>query len=180
MKGIGQYSCGHRAVMVFRAAVYLALTTISGLPYAVADEAIGAPQQQPALPPIKSLKSIDYPVKAKLNGLEGTVLIEFNVDAKGKPTNLSVLRADDPMFASAASELFAGTRFDVAKDWANSAGYPLRYRMGIVFCIPPSGQVDTFAESRDTPIIVSTNRIPGSPIRNPVSPGATGRCAKSR
>jgi TonB family protein len=180
MNGNKKYACGHRAVIGFRAAVYLALTPIVGLPHAVADEVISAPQQQPALPPVKSSKPFYYPEKAKRIGLEGTVLIEFNIDAKGKPTNLSVLRADDPMLASATRELFAGTRFDVANDWAKSANYSWRYRIGIVFCIPPSGQVDTFAESTYPPMIISTNRIPGSPVRNPVSPGATGQCAKSR
>jgi TonB family protein len=180
MNGKRKYTYGHRAVLRFGAAVVFALTSIVSLPHASADEAIIGSQQQPALPPVKSSKPFYYPDKAKRIGLEGTVLVEFNIDAKGKPTNLSVLRSDDPLFASAARELFAGTRYDVPSDWPTSANYSWRFRVGIVFCIPPSGQVDTFAESTYPPMIISTNRIPGSPVRNPVSSGATGQCAKSR
>jgi TonB family protein len=173
---------GGLAVIGFRAAAYLVLTSVISfsVPHAVADEAISASQRQPALPPVKSSKPFSYPEKAKRIGLEGTVLIEFNIDAKGKPTNLSVLRTDDPVFASAARELFDGMRFNVASDWASSANYAWRYRLGIVFCIPPSGQVETFAESTYPPIVIATNRIPGSPVRNPVLAGATGQCARSR
>ena len=46
----------------------------------------------------------------------------------------------------------------------------------MVFCIPPSGQVDTFSETLYPPIIVTTNRIPGSPIRHPVEPGSWILC----
>jgi hypothetical protein len=47
-----------------------------------------------------------------------------------------------------------------------------RYHIGFVFCIPPSDLVETFGIAA-LPVTISTNRIPGSPIRNPPAAGAT-------
>jgi TonB family protein len=173
-------NCPHFGCRInkLRVAAWFAMMQVFGLPHALANEPASMTQQQPAIPRTKSSKDFYYPDNAKRVGLEGTVLVEFNIDAKGKATGVTVIRADDPVFARAAKEFYSGLRFDVPRDWASSANISWRYRVGMVFCIPPSGQVDAFSETTYPPIIVTTNRIPGSPVRHPVEPGSSGSCAK--
>jgi TonB family protein len=142
----------------------------------VADGSPGVVSEKETLPPLKSNKGIYYPESAKRTGLEGKVLVAFDIVKDGRVANLSVLFSDDGVFESTAKEYMSGLRFDVPSDWATSQSHFERYHIGFVFCIPPSSLVETFGIAA-SPVIISTNRIPGSPIRNPPAAGTTGPCA---
>jgi len=140
----------------------------------LADESQSAgPEKQ--LPPLKSSKGIYYPEAAKRVGLEGKVLVAFDIVADGRADNLSIVFSDDSAFESAAKEYTSGLRFEVPSNWASSESRYQRYHIGFVFCIPPSSLVGTFGVAA-SPVTISTKRIPGSPIRNPPTAGATGAC----
>jgi TonB family protein len=143
---------------------------------AVADESPGVVSEKQTLPPVKSSKDIYYPETAKRAGLEGKVLVAFDIVKGGRVANLSVLFSDDAVFESAAKEYMSGLRFDVPSDWATSQNHYERYHIGFVFCIPPSSLIETFGIAA-SPVTISTNRIPGSPIRNPPAAGAGGPCS---
>jgi TonB family protein len=119
-----------------------------------------------------------YPDKAKRLGLEGRALVEFNIDADGQSKQLSIVFADDATFAHMATTIISGARFDVPTDWVASGHEEQRYRLGLVFCLPPSSQMDTFTETTDT-VVIKGSRIPGSPIRHPPSPGTAGKCMQT-
>lgn len=143
---------------------------------AVADESPGVVSEKQTLPAVKRSKDINYPDTAKRAGLEGKVLVAFDILKDGRIANLSILFSDDGVFESTAKEYMSGLRFDVPSDWATSQGHYVRYHIGFVFCIPPSSLVETFGIAA-SPVTISTNRIPGSPVRNPPAAGATGPCA---
>jgi TonB family protein len=143
-----------------------------------ADESQSAALESQTLPPLKSSKSLYYPETAKRDGLEGKVLVAFDIVADGHAANLAILFSDDPSFENTARQYISGLRFEVPSNWANSEGRYARYHIGFVFCIPPSSVVGTFGVAA-SPVIVRTNRITGSPIRNPPVAGATGPCVAS-
>jgi TonB family protein len=142
----------------------------------VADESPGAVSEKQILPPLKSSKDIYYPEPAKRVGLEGKVLVAFDIVTGGRVANVSVLFSDDRVFENTAKEYVSGLRFDVPGDWAKSQSHYERYHIGFVFCIPPSSLVESFGIAA-SPVTISTNRIADSPIRNPPAAGATGPCA---
>ena len=110
-------------------------------------------------------------------GREGRVELEFNIAADGKATHVTVLLADDKALAPDARELLGAVSFDVPGDWQSSGLGAMRYRLGMVYCLPPSGQNEQFPEPVST-MIITAARIPGSPVRHPVQAGANGRCAQ--
>ena len=141
-----------------------------------ADEPLNTASEQQLLPPIKSSKGLYYPDAAKRVGLEGKVLVAFDIVADGRVANLAILFSDESAFENTAKEYMSGLRFEVPSNWASSASRYQRYHIGFVFCIPPSDLVGTFGIAA-SPVTISTSRIPGSPIRNPPTAGATGPCA---
>jgi len=140
-----------------------------------------ANQSTPArrLPPAKSIDGIlYYHAEARRLGREGRVELEFNIGADGKATHVTVLLADDRALAPDARELLEAISFDVPRDWQSSGSEAMRYRLGLVYCLPPSGQKEQFPEAVST-MIITAARIPGSPVRHPVPAGANGRCAQT-
>jgi hypothetical protein len=103
------------------------------------------------------------------------VLVAFDIVKDGRVANLSIIFSDDGVFENTVKEYMSGLRFDVPSDWATSQSHYERYHIGFVFCIPPSSFVETFGIAA-SPVTISTNRIPGSPIRNPPAAEATGPC----
>jgi TonB family protein len=142
----------------------------------LADELLSTASEQQILPPVKSSKGIYYPDAAKRVGLEGKVLVAFDIAADGRVANLAILFSDESAFENTAREYMSGLRFEVPGSWASSASRYQRYHVGFVFCIPPSDLVGTFGIAA-SPVTISTNRISGSPIRNQPAAGATGPCA---
>jgi TonB family protein len=141
----------------------------------LADESPSAASEQQALPRFKNSKPPYYPDAAKLAGLEGKVLVAFDIVADGRVANLAIIFSDERVFEKTAEEFMSGLRFEVPSTWATSNSRYQRYHMGFVFCIPPSGLVDTFGIAA-SPVTISTNRMRGAPIRNPPAAGATGSC----
>jgi len=141
-----------------------------------AEESVDPLPESPALPRVKNSKGIYYPERAKRDGLEGKVLVAFDIDAGGRVSHLAVLDSDDSVFEATAREYLTGLQFDVPSDWSKSAAHLIRYHIGFLFCIPPSSLDLTFGVPAN-PVIISTNRITGSPIRHPLVPGADAKCA---
>jgi TonB family protein len=146
-------------------------------PSAAANES--TPAVRPRLPPAKSIGDVlYYQEEARRSGREGRVELEFNIGADGKANHVAVLLADDQLLARDARELLRAIRFDVPSDWQSSGLGSTRYRLGMVYCLPPSGQNEQFAEDVSK-MIITAARVPGAPVRHPVRPGADGRCAQA-
>jgi TonB family protein len=149
-----------------------------GMTTAIADETAPIGQQPPQMPHFKSVATPYYPDEAKRRGIEGTVLVEFNIDVKGKAKDLIVLRSDQELFTKFAKDFYSSARFDVPGDWASSGNAVYRFKFGMVFCLPPSSQPDAFPESPYPPIYVKGSSLRGAPTRHPVQPGSTSKCAQ--
>jgi TonB family protein len=141
-----------------RAVLLLAALQFPFMPAAVAEDPAPATQATPPLPEFKSIKPFYYPDKAKRLDLEGSVLAEFSIDAGGRTRGVTLLRADDALFAATAMQAFSGITYKVPVGWS-PADSSVRFRMVMVFCLPPSNQTTTFAESPYDPLIVAANRI---------------------
>ena len=132
--------------------------------------------QLPKLPKIK-LSNLDwYDPVAKEGGFEGRVLLAFDITTTGAAKNISVIWAEDKYLAKRASRLLADSRFNVPQDWATS-GAALRWRIGFVYCLNPSGQSDEF-EIPVEKIYINGSRIPRAPVRTKPEPGASGVCGQ--
>ncbi len=146
-------------------------------PAAAANES--TPAARLKLPPAKSIDNVlYYREQSRRLGREGRIELEFNIRSDGKANHVAVLLADDRALARDARELLGAIRFDVPQDWQNSALGSARFRLGMVYCLPPSGQNEQFPEDVSK-MIITAARVPGAPVRHPVRPGAYGRCAQA-
>ena len=138
-----------------------------------------APVARPKLPPAKSIDNVlYYQEEARRLGREGRVEFEFNIAADGKANHVAVLLADDPVLARDARKLLGAITFDVPSDWQTSGLESMRYRLGMIYCLPPSGQNEQFPEDVSK-LTITAARVPGAPVKHPVAPGADGRCAQA-
>jgi TonB family protein len=126
--------------------------------------------------PDSKIGTIDwYPVQARRAGLEGRVLVAFNVTPAGQATNASIIWSEESIFEAPSLGFLARTHFKVPADWPGSALSP-RIRVGFVFCLKPSGQSSDFAMPVEI-ITVTGSRLNGAPVRSKPSRGASGPCA---
>jgi Gram-negative bacterial TonB protein C-terminal len=146
-------------------------------PAAVANEPTAVPE--PRLPPAKGIdKVLPYQEEARRQGREGRVEFEFNIGADGKANRVALLLADDRSLSRDARQLLGAIRFDVPSDWESSGLGSMRYRLGMVYCLPPSGQSEQLPEGVSK-MIITAARVAGAPVKHPVRPGAYGRCARA-
>jgi hypothetical protein len=99
-----------------------------------------------------------YPQEAVRRGLEGRVLAAFDITTDGNAVNVAILWAEDPLLAEATRHALAAFHFDVPDDWA-SYGVRRRWRMGFVYCLPPSDESDDFV----IPVDVTTIKVSRRP-----------------
>jgi TonB family protein len=143
----------------------------------LADQFDSAATKPPPLPKLKSVgKGVAYPDAAKRVGVEGKVIIGFDIAADGRAINISLVSSDDTVFEKPAMELLRSATFELPKRADGAIIHETRYRAGFVFCLPPSSLDDNFPMPV-IPIVISSTRMRGSPIRNPPPAGATGQCA---
>lgn len=135
-----------------------------------------ASDNTPHLSPRESkLGNIDwYPIQARRAGLEGRVLVAFNVTPAGQATNASIIWAEEPIFEAPTLGFLARSRFQVPPDW-QASGPSRRLRLGFVFCLNPSGQSSDFAMPVEL-VTITASRLNRAPVRSKPAPGASGPC----
>jgi TonB family protein len=117
-----------RSRLIVRAAIAVAMASIV--------LGRGAPAQGLAppieLPPYKgTLKDDYYPEYARGHALQGRVLVELNVDARGVPKDVVVANAEPARdFDESARALVKNLRFEVPAGWEQS-GAAHRFRIGV-------------------------------------------------
>ncbi len=88
--------------------------------------------QVDSLPHPKTPISPVFPLRARRDGVSGSVLLEFVVDATGAPRDIRVLSATPPgYFEQAALHAIAHTTFDPASQ--NASPVPCRVTLPLVF-----------------------------------------------
>jgi protein TonB len=94
----------------------------SGVPHA----AVSAVILQNIKARIESVKA--YPLMARRRGTEGSVLVEFAINAKGMPENIAVLRSSGSEVLDAAAKM-AIIKAAPFPDFAGSIEVPITYRI---------------------------------------------------
>ena len=76
-----------------------------------------------------------YPAAAIREGIEGRVMLAFDVARDGRPVKIEAIAAEPPgYFDDAAVEMMKDWRYCPLRD--GDADYPKRIRQGIVFSFP--------------------------------------------
>jgi TonB family protein len=145
--------------------------------YGMADQSDAVTSEPSTLPKIKTSKGLYYPDRAKLLGQEGKVIVAFDIAENGQATNSSLVFSDNNLFVKPSMDFVASLSLELPKTESGTEIRQARYRIGFVFCLPPSSLDDTFAVPV-IPVVVSGSRIPGAPVRNPPATGASGQCTK--
>jgi TonB family protein len=144
-----------------------------------ADEPVAAsdPFQLPKLPPMEFSRNVDwYPDRARVTGLEGRALVAFDITPGGSAQRISILWSEDALLASSATQMLSKAQFKVSADWRTS-GASRRWRLGFIYCLPPSSQSEEFGIPVET-VLITGSRLPGAPQRHPPDPNSTSRCNK--
>jgi TonB family protein len=140
---------------------------------AYADDGTG---EQPALPRIESSGSLDfYPPAALSDGIEGRVLIGFDITPAGHTKNVSLIWGENGILNAMALRVVTNYHFAVPADWERT-GALQRWRLGFVYCIPPSSQSDEFAVAPGGKVYIRGARLPGATVRNKPDPKASSIC----
>jgi TonB family protein len=131
------------------------------------------------LPRIESTGSLDfYPPAALRDGVEGRVLIGFDITPAGLTKNVSLIWGENGTLNAMAVRVVTNYHFAVPSGW-ETTGALQRWRLGFVYCIPPSSQSDEFAVGPAGKVYIRGARLPGAPVRNKPEPGASSVCMTS-
>jgi TonB family protein len=165
------------SVLRFLTAFLIVLTsTMSALS---ADEPVAAsdPFQLPKLPPVEFSHNLEwYPARARFRGLEGRVLVAFDITSAGSAQKISILWTEDALLASSAEQMLSKAHFKIPTDWQTSGAWR-RWRLGFIYCLPPSSQPEEFGVPVET-VLITGSRIRGSPQNHPPDPNSASRCVK--
>jgi len=119
-----------------------------------------------------------YGATAKRQGLEGRVLVAFNITTEGQAKNVSVVWTEDSVLAANTLQLLKAVRFKVPPDWG-TADIWRRWQVGFVYRLCPSGQSGEFAIPVE-PIYITGSRLPGAPVHTVPISRESDACAQSR
>lgn len=92
-----------------------------------------------ALPPLTlNASSSSYPAAASRAGIQGRVLVAFQITDKGRPDELAVEKAEPAgEFEDAAQKLVKQVRFNVPKNWEDLPESKQWYRLSVLFKLLP-------------------------------------------
>ncbi|MGE0115247.1 MAG: TonB family protein [Steroidobacteraceae bacterium] len=110
-----------------------------------AEETVAARLPLPQL--TVDLSSVTYPGPAQRAGMQGRVLVAFNITRRGRPDELEVVNAEPAdVFDSVAIRAVKQVEFTVPRDWEATGGASHRFQFSVLFklnpceapaCIPP-------------------------------------------
>jgi TonB family protein len=133
---------------------------------------------EPRLPRIEATGSLDfYPPAALRDGIEGRVLIAFDITPAGRTTNVALVWGENAILNAMALRSVSNYQFAVPADWGSS-GLQQRWRLGFVYCIPPSSQSDEFAVPNAAVVYVRGTRLAGTPVLHKPDSSVSSVCMK--
>lgn len=97
------------------------------------------PTAKRSLPQLSvDLNSLTYPASAQRAGVQGRVLLAFNISRKGRADDVDILTADPAdEFDAAATRAIKQVRFTVPDDWEKSGGETHRFQLSVLFKLSP-------------------------------------------
>jgi TonB family protein len=88
------------------------------------------------MPPLKKITSVEnfYPFIARRDGQQGRVVIELNIDQRGRPVDPVIVESGPTFrFDESARRLVKALLYDVPADWNQSAAGAHRYRLSVKY-----------------------------------------------
>ncbi len=84
------------------------------------------------------LNSLAYPGAAQRAGLQGRVLLAFNISSRGRAEDVLIMSAEpSEEFDAAATRAVRQVRFTVPDDWEESGGAAHRFTLSVLFKLSP-------------------------------------------
>jgi TonB family protein len=83
-----------------------------------------------------------YPPAEIRVGNEGTVVLEFSIDSKGRAVDVKIDTSASRDFDKAAAAFAKNLRFHPDDSWVANGGLAVRYRYALVFEFKPCGDVE--------------------------------------
>ena len=98
-----------------------------------------APSGGHALPQMSvDLNALDYPRVAQSAGVQGRVLVAFNISKRGRADNEEVVESEPSgEFDSVALKAVRQVRFTVPDDWKDSGGTEQLFHISVLFKLYP-------------------------------------------
>src|SRR5579863_1685974 len=90
------------------------------------------------MPRLKKITSVEdfYPLVARRDGQQGRVVIELNIDQRGRPVDLEIVEPGPTFrFDESARRLVKALLYDVPADWVQSAAARHRYRLSVKYSL---------------------------------------------
>lgn len=139
------------------------LCVVLGVVSATAGEVVHDPDwdawKLPPLPHFGAPPGEDfYPPEAEILGVEGRVLLAFDITTEGKARNISILWSENKRLAAGAAHALSTVHFDVPADWAASGAWR-RWRLGFVFRLVPRSQVSSEFPIPVEVVTVTSSRV---------------------
>jgi TonB family protein len=95
------------------------------------------------MPRLKKITSVEdfYPLVARRDGQQGRVVIELNIDQRGRPVDLAIVESGPTFqFDESARRLVKALLYDVPADWNQSAAAAHRYRLSVKYRLYQCGR----------------------------------------
>jgi hypothetical protein len=122
------------------------------------------------LPPLKLDRAIDwYPDALARAGVEGKLLVGFNVTARGPIANLAVIDVADHCLADATLRLLKSAHFEESPGELRREFLRERHHFGLVLCIPPSAMDESYAVPAQS-VVIKNCHFPGRADPAPAGP----------
>lgn len=144
-----------RLVILFCLGLMLQLLLPGGA--ARAQDAAGAKRSLPQL--TIDLNALAYPSAAQRAGMQGRVLVAFNITKKGRADAIEIVNAEPAdEFDATASKAVKQVRFTVPDDWQASGGAAHRFQLSVLFklspCVAPACSAPKPHESADDFLVI--------------------------
>jgi TonB family protein len=145
----------HRVVLT------VVLSALCGVNSTVAEETHDADWAAWKLPDMPHFRNQDhihfpYPPNALRKGVQGRVLVAFDITSAGVARNVSVIWSENHLLEEGVKDALYYARFDVPADWASSSGAWVRWRLGFVYRLVPGNQSMEFALPQPTITVTAT------------------------
>lgn len=125
------------------------------------------------LPPMVLPAGDGYPEHAQRKGIEGRVMLEFDITPDGRADSVRTL-LDENGLAKDAVAYLKRIRFQTPGDWA-ATGALRHWRQGFVYCLYPGDQPGDFDPG--IPILtIRGSRLPGAPVVHHPGPRVSTPC----
>jgi len=118
----------------------------------------------PPMPAVKK-ESLEqgFPPAEKRRNHEGSVLMSFYIDQRGRPNGMEAIETSSEQFSEGARRLMQAMRFKATKEWIAAGGPAVRYRYGFIFELAPCAHRSSPWGGDLEVVSICASALPGTP-----------------